>query len=464
MWVGIGFSTVALAEGLLSVDKYLEEVRQFHQGYQGGKLTEQSSKLRKNEAYLAYKPAFFTSFQGISDSRIGVFTGINGRNTNTLDFSTGFSWLMEEGLQTKLSYRLLSTTLTNPNPQLISFNSYYDGNLVLDMSFPLWRNAGGLETKLQSESVLASYEATSYGSTFKNKQILLEAEQAYWRLVLAKEILSISEQGILRAKKICDWANRRATLGLGEQSDCIQARAFLEVRKLDAQLATDELNSATRYFNASRGIVSDQVPSNLMAFSEFKKIGEEALKRQGQREDVKAAYEQLKIAKNAIRLASEKLKPSLDLFSTVALNRFDNSLGGAISNGFNTDTPTYLAGIRYTQPLYGGVGDAVQKGLEKEEEAAKLIYEQKKFEQERDWNDLVHRFVDCQKKYDIAKKIEALQSEKWAIESARHSQGRSTVYQVLMFEQDFASAQMNRIRVEAERLTILSQMKLYRSQ
>ena len=60
--------------------------------------------------------------------------------------------------------------------------------------------------------------------------------------------------------------------------------------------------------------------------------------------------------------------------------------------------------------------------------------------------------------------MEKLQKEKMLNEQDRLKRGRSTTYQTLVFEQDYAQAQALRIRVQTEILAYHNQLKLYGSE
>ena len=75
--------------------------------------------------------------------------------------------------------------------------------------------------------------------------------------------------------------------------------------------------------------------------------------------------------------------------------------------------------------------------------------------------DLLAQLTEGKRKLDLARKIETVQKNKLDLERDRHKRGRTTTYQVLLFEQDFASSQLSRIRAEAELLRILAQMKTF---
>jgi outer membrane protein TolC len=102
-----------------------------------------------------------------------------------------------------------------------------------------------------------------------------------------------------------------------------------------------------------------------------------------------------------------------------------------------------------------------RRGAEMEARASELTRERKEFEEEREWEALKDALADARKRLDLAAKMEEIQKDKYEHEKGRQSKGRSTLFQVLMFEQDYAAAQLNRIRMKADFMRIVAQMKTF---
>jgi hypothetical protein len=57
--------------------------------------------------------------------------------------------------------------------------------------------------------------------------------------------------------------------------------------------------------------------------------------------------------------------------------------------------------------------------------------------------------------------MEQVQADKLSYERKRLREGRTTTYQVLMFEQDHSQSQLLRLRTALEVVSLNAQMKLY---
>ena len=61
----------------------------------------------------------------------------------------------------------------------------------------------------------------------------------------------------------------------------------------------------------------------------------------------------------------------------------------------------------------------------------------------------------------MALEIEKVQKSKLENERARLKTGRSVLYQVVLFEQDYANSQVMTLKTELQILALLAQMKTY---
>ena len=276
-----------------------------------------------------------------------------------------------------------------------------------------------------------------------------------------KKIVKVQKENLERAFKIKAWAQKRLKTGLGESSDYLQSDANFKAREYELKSTMQELKNLQRSFNALRGIQSDELSDELeIALSDkIKKL--ELPSKAPMREDVLAALELQKISKANADLAMEKNKPTLELFGSYAMNGRDPNTSEALSNSTKTDHDTKAIGIRFSAPLDFSTTSQVIHGYQKEKIAANENFERKKFDVEKEWNDLVAKFEDAKEKLSLIEKIEEAQKIKASNERDRLSKGRTVTFQVLNFEQDYAQSELARIQVESAILNLYSQLKVF---
>ena len=112
-------------------------------------------------------------------------------------------------------------------------------------------------------------------------------------------------------------------------------------------------------------------------------------------------------------------------------------------------------------PLDYKITNGAIESYKKEQIAAEYIYQRKIFDQDREYNDLMTRFEDAKVRLDFAEKISQSQKAKTTNERDRLSNGRTTTFQVLIFELDLAQADILKIQTETDLLNIYAQLKIF---
>lgn len=447
----------------LKPESYLEEVRAKNQAILSSQQTAEGIRQRSTESKLMVTPIFFANVQFASDA--GLATSFFPREkTISNSYSLGINQATSTGLTARLSYSVNYTSLNGLSPQLsplLAYTVFHDAKPSLEITQSLWKNGFGSEVRASQEASEAAALAMSHAESFKTKLILAEAEMTYWRLVMARETVAISRENLNRSIKLLDWAQQRLEKQLTDRADVLQAQAALQARKLDLQSALDEEKAASRAFNSARGSEDLTVPERLISLDATRVSSLKAPLRATHREDVLAAEQQSRAARASSRIGMEKNKPTFEVFGSIALNARDSSLKTAISHSWTTERPTLAIGARFSAPLAWNTLENHRLGYAQEEAGAELNYERKLFEENRQWDDLQAKLNEANLRFELSQNLEDAQKEKLMLERTRLSRGRSTTYQVLLFETDYALAQLGRIRAEAEILRIIAQMRTY---
>lgn len=470
----------AQAAELLTMNGFLTQVKEQNSGVKGALLSSQASQLRSEEGNLLLAPTVYSNLQYTQDSRISQITLLGYDSLVTKTFSFGVSQLTRFGLQAKLHYDVTSMYYNNP-VSLVSIaglnfapQSFANASPVLELTQSLWSNSWGASTRANQEHLEAQALSSSYNASYQAKSGLSHAEITYWNLALARQIVSVQSEALDRAKKIYDWSIRRVRLHLADPSDALQAEALMQVRELDLTSAHNQVRSASRDFNSARSIDSDSVEEKLEPISPHQIEDLKIPKRAVLRDDVKAALESEKAALATATISLERDAPTLDVFTTLSLNGQPSSSEGiprgyigyqnvsdTVGPSFSFNRPSVTVGLKFSVPLDLSTVSKARDGWRKEKIAAEMLYDRKLFEQEESWKNLNETLSETRDHLRLSRKLEMIQASKLNAERIRLRQGRTTTYQVLLFEQDYLQAQLGRIRDQASVLTLIAQMKLF---
>lgn len=445
----------------LSLDKYLSEVRINNEGVKASQLIIEGTKDRSDEGKLIFRPSLFAQVQTTIDKKPVVNVLTQGDRTDNSFATIGLNQQFDFGLKSQLSYNLVHTKIYNASPTFVSRPDFNDGVVKLELSQSLWRNLWGQETKAQMTLVDSQAKASSHLESYKVKQTLSQAESIYWSLSQMRKVVKVQSDNLVRAKKISEWNRRRTNTGLAERSDYLQSDANLKLREYELKNTLLELAILERSFNSLRGKDQNQVDEELDFFDSKSIVNFSPPEKAEMREDTKAALEYQKIAVANAGLASERNKPTIELYGSYAMNGRDADRGEAINDSLKTKQSTTAIGLRFNTPLDFGTTSKNIDGYKKEQVAAEYTFKKKVFDQDREWNDLMAKFEDAKTKLGLVEKIAEANKAKSLNESDRLTKGRTTTFQVLNFEQDYAQSELLKIQSETNLLNIYAQLKTF---
>ena len=183
--------------------------------------------------------------------------------------------------------------------------------------------------------------------------------------------------------------------------------------------------------------------------------------RNGIREDVRAAEARAKAASAASVIAREESQPQLNATGFYALYKRDADRGTAMSAPLSFSHPYWGAAVNLTMPLDLAAQNRLRRARNLERDAADLEFQSTNFHSEREWLELLRKHGEYKTQLELAAGLETVQKEKLTHEKTRLERGRTTTYQVLLFEQDYSNAQLTRLQAQARYLKNYVSMKLW---
>ncbi len=463
----------------LGLKDFLNQVNQDNTGVKSSSLSSKANELKANEAHLVTSPSLYANVETKRDTKITPFSFLQYDALTTQVASLGVMQTFDLGMQAKLHYELLTVQYINPQTSqlgpgfgAIFSNPYHVASPVLEITQSLWNNGFGRTTRASQEAIEARNLSASHQYQFATQSALVQAELAYWRLAAARQVIEVQNQAIDRARKIYEWNQNRVKLHLGDEADTLQAEALLQSRGLDVLSAQNEERAAARAFNLARNQDSDSVGEKLHRLEMDELDSVEVPKRSEFREDLRAARESVRATEADSIIQTEKNKPTLEAYGSVSLNGQPQnpltspyngsvSLSQTLALSFAPNRPSYNVGVRFSMPLAFETVSQSQEAWRQEKMAAELNYERKLLEQEDTWKDSVQKLTESRQHLRLSQELEITQKKKLETEKERLKRGRTTTYQVLLFEQDYLFSQLGRIKDQIALLNILAQMKLF---
>ncbi|QDK44310.1 TolC family protein [Bdellovibrio sp. ZAP7] len=448
------------AQGV-TLTQYLEQVQTDSNSYKGTTTQAEGNNLEAREADLIFTPKLFAEFNTGHDGKPSQPKMYDRVNTET--YSLGIQQQFDFGLQSKLYYTMQKTTFDNAG-SAFTMSKYWDATPKIELTMPVWGGGFGSTARANADLLRQSNYAEQYQASYQSTAYLAQAEAAYWKLSAWSDVVKIQEAASKSANDIMSYVSRKRSMNLGEQADVVQARALVEARGLELQVARNEQREALRTFNKflNRPATAPVDSLETVPYAELEKITVPTA-RPGERYDVKATQAQLQTAKANAVVVKERNRPTLDIYTTYALNGRDDDYNQAMKNAGYTDTDTGYIGMRFNMPLNIGAAGDTKAGADKNVRAAEYNREYALYAQEQDWINLTQNITDARDNLVLLGKIEQAQKTKLDVERTRLRQGRTTTYQVLLFEQDYSASALNRVKSAANILALQTQIKLYQA-
>lgn len=458
----LGFASNAQS---LTLDEYLAKVSADNKGQVGAENQAKAASLKWSEGDLLFTPQFFAEINQGSDGKPSNPPLLTYQKLQFESYSAGLAQQFSFGLKSRLYYQLSHTNYVN-SPLLTGSNGdFYDANPRLELSMPLWSNGFGRSVRAQKIQIQQANRAEEYGAKALSLGLKMEAENTYWRLASARESLAIQRKALAQAESILEYVGKKARMRLGEDSDVLQAKALVAMRKLELKRAESDESIAQKEFNALIGTLDSTSIGELdpIPFGELQKVTAPP-KRPGERYDVMAQAAQAELSSASAKLIEERNKPVLDIYGNVGLNGRGDSITNSSSDVRGGDRGTYTVGVRLNIPLDLSATSNVRAGARLVEQAQHEQLSQKQILQEKDWNVLLQRLQDAKESLSYAEQLVDAQSAKLKNGRARLKTGRATTYEILLFEQDLSQAQIARIQLASQILAVRSGLKLYQGQ
>jgi outer membrane protein TolC len=149
------------------------------------------------------------------------------------------------------------------------------------------------------------------------------------------------------------------------------------------------------------------------------------------------------------------------VFASLALNGHDQKSEKAIAEGFTAHSPTRIIGVKLNVPLDDELIRSAREGYGKDLVVAELNANRKKFEADREWSELSQKVSEVKNRLRLSEKMSAIHKKKLEAERAKQKVGRSVLFQVIQYESDLVSSQLNVIRTKGELLSLVARMKLF---
>ena len=362
-----------------------------------------------------------------------------------------------------LTYDLGASTTRNTDNRRANdtFNSF----VGIDITQPLLRNFG-TDANLANLRIARADRAISEW-TLRDRiiNVITDTVNTYCELFFATENLAVEERSKELAAQLLRDNLKRAEIGVMSPLDVIQARADLASREERVLVAQRSMLDNENFL---KQLVTDEVfrvldtrltIAPLPALPGFRADPEKDFPKAFElRPDYRQALLELQKRQINVVFSRNQALPRLDLVASFGINGIDSSLSDSIqrATGQATNNYTWSAGLVGSLPIPNR--EAAGKLQADKLEIARSLVELKRLEQAI----LVEADNAAGQIDTTRKRIEAtgvaLDFSRKTLEAAqaRLASGTSTTFEVLQFQRDLATAEINELRARADHIRAIA--------
>lgn len=454
------FARYAFGAESISLKQYIDMAKAKDPSAQAAEMAYEGSKLIENNSKLLTGVNFFANGSYMSDGRPTVNAAFMGDKTLNNSYALGLQQQTTFGLSWSLSQNYSYTKINNAS--LLPMPEYNDAFPKIELSLPLWRNWLGSETKASQSQVENQLRVQKLNSELGRIQKENEIKEAYYNLATQIRYVEIQKDSLSRAERILSWADSRVKRNLSDKSDLFQTQALVSARRLELLSSEVRLKETARAFNSFLEIQSDTVTYKLSE-EEINPATLALSKKQAMaRLDLLLQKENLKASEASYLALKEKNKPSLNLSMALSKTGRDPSASEAQNRIFKDNKDYQMVALTFNMPLdIGNLSDSKQGYALLA--SSQVLAEKARVKNETiQWKNAVDQAETLSQQLKIVRELETIQKNKADLERSKYNNGRSTTYQVLMFEQDYVNSQNQRLSVELQTRKFLTSLELYR--
>jgi len=305
---------------------------------------------------------------------------------NTAKLQAGVSGQLPSGTQYSAS---LSSSKTDDNTLINSFDPYYPSTLQLQVSQPLLRDNGENAAKHQLELAVVNADVSQASALANASQTLSQVSDAYWDLVAAWRNVAIQEEALREAVAQQGSEVRLAKQGAAANVDAIESSGQVATFQQDVY---SSLQTVAQLQNQLKSLVvndpadpiwrANLVPtSSVLALPAQPSLDALVATAIKQRPEVRQVADAQRQAELDLKFAKNQALPKVDLQLGYSSNGFagqptDSSAlagfgpaptippylignaGQSLSNTFSSKFPTYNIGVLFSEPIGNHTGKA----------------------------------------------------------------------------------------------------------
>lgn len=388
---------------------------------------------------------------GYSDEKTPTTSPFAATRTNISRLSGSITKPLQDGssLTGMLNYNRAELTYPSSVPPTFqsTLNPAYQNQIDLIYRYPLMRGHGNPayhQSALATENDIAG---TRWQTEMIREQLAEQAISRFYQMAANEISLKLAHDAVRRAERLLEYQKMREQFGLIERAEALQAEALLATRKMELAQAAATLQLSRTALNR----LMLEAPGNDITVSTdlydtriHTPPPLEALMMEATTKRPVFKMLDAQLAANSARLiaAQDTHDAQVDLVGQLGTRALTSTAGKAVGNGLNLNDRFASVSIELSDTIGGNTTRAAIRRAELARQKARIEKEQAMEVLQTTLADLHTQLQTSLLTIDAAEKRATAEKRKFDAEIKRYREGRSNTANIVQFEGELRSAEL----------------------
>ncbi len=366
---------------------------------------------------------------------------LDAQQTQALSLKVGAQKSYLNGLKLKVGNESSAFRLKNSRYLNVSNFTYtatrdfniYGQSPFAELELPLWRGIGG--TKNRNNAELLSLQEDV--GTLELEKLIEDKESdlvnLYWSVALKLEQKKYLNKSMGRVQKIYDFVKRKVNLKIEESGTLYQIQAFIKNNEASLLAIESDLSDLISSLKEEGVEFNEEVfKTNLRQVSKLSKTSELLVSSEFKLKLINRKRESWTLKSKAY-----EVQPSLDFFAKTSWQSVNTTLGSSFDNYPNSKRPLIVVGVNFLSSINLDFLNNSKNGFLIIDESNSVLAA-KDLERELTKKSALEKKLSLA--YDaqvVLIDLNNVQLKKLENEQRLLNLGRSSLFQILQYEQDF---------------------------
>ncbi len=416
----------------------------------------------------SYDPSLSLNFSVDTTATPQTSTRVSGATvvtTHTTALGARYTQAFATGTSFSVAFNIQRQSTTSRNTR---FNPSLTSNYNLSVNQQLLSGFGFAANRRFLDVTKTNRDVAHEGFRQQVITTLTAAQNAYWDLVAAQELVRTSEQALQVSQTLYDNNRKQAQIGtlapldvVASESEVASRRRDLIVAQTSEQVAELKLkNTMSRQMDASLAAAqiaaSDSLPQPQDA--DIPGFDDALATAMRNRPELRQAQDGIQNQQVAVDYTGKKLKPTLSLFGMLTSAGRQADLFGAWQEVGALNFPEYAYGFSFSFTIGNRAAQADNLRARMEMQQSETSLERTRNQIRLEVRNAIIRLQQAKAQVAAASRAVAANQQSLDAEQKKLQAGTSTPYNVIRVERDLYSAQLSEVQARVSYAKALVEM------